>query len=65
MTTQAQEARELSLERREVPCICPRQHEKAPPIGEPTDIRFVRGIAVERVRCSDAGCRRTWTRVNV
>lgn len=50
-------------EKRKVPCICPRQHEKAPPIGEHQSIiSQSRGATVERVRCSD--CRRTWRRIN-
>lgn len=55
-------ALEESYERRRVPCICPRQFERAPPVGIPTEIKFTRGVVVEAVTCST--CDRRWKRVN-
>ena len=54
--------RETILAARPIPCICPRQHEKAPPIGVTIAIHIARAIEIERVRCN--GCARTWTRIN-
>ncbi|WP_158810446.1 hypothetical protein [Beijerinckia sp. L45] len=51
-----------ALEHRRIPCICPRQHEKTPPLGVTTDIQVTRGIIVEAVQC--VTCDRRWKRVN-
>lgn len=53
---------EEQLVGRRIPCICPRQHEADPPVGETVAVRTSRTVTVERVRCAE--CDRTWTRIN-
>lgn len=62
VANQAASPLEAMLANRRVPCICPRQHEAEPPIGEMVGFTEAVVTIVERVRCSD--CRRTWKRVN-
>lgn len=56
------DVRTAILKSRRVPCICPRQHEKNPPLGRAMSASTHRGRTVERVGCDT--CAREWTRIN-